>query len=340
MKIAHIIFDLGNGGAENMLIDIINEQVKLDNFITLVIINNYVEKDKLNRLSNAVNIIKLNRIPKSKNPFIFIKLYWYIFKDRFDVLHCHNPGIGKLLRFYKKRKVVTVHCIGWNEKWLKYYTKIFSISKAVQNDIKNLGFNSTIIYNGVDSTNINFNSIYMKNKPFRIVQVGRLNHLIKGQDLMILALKKLIKTNEIHLTFVGDGESRDSLEQLVHNENIKKYILFEGNKNRDYIYNNLNKFDLLVQPSRQEGFGLTIVEAMFAKIPVLVSNIDGPFEIIKSGKYGGVFNNDDVDSLVNSIQKIINYSNSEINNKVNASYTFAVENFNIKNVAKSYIENY
>lgn len=54
-------------------------------------------------------------------------------------------------------------------------------------------------------------------------------------------------------------------------------------KNQEWIYHNLCNFDLFIQPSRFEGFGLTVAEAIAAKVTVLVSNIQGPMEIIDDG---------------------------------------------------------
>ena len=58
MKIAHIIFCLSTGGAETMLIDIINQQSK-DNEISLIVINKNYSIDLVNKVNNNINIYNI-----------------------------------------------------------------------------------------------------------------------------------------------------------------------------------------------------------------------------------------------------------------------------------------
>lgn len=67
---------------------------------------------------------------------------------------------------------------------------------------------------------------------------------------------------------------------------LEDHVIFEGLKEQAWIYENLCRYDLFIQPSRYEGFGLTVAEAISAKVPVLVSNIEGPLEIIDGGRLG------------------------------------------------------
>ena len=82
-------------------------------------------------------------------------------------------------------------------------------------------------------------------------------------------------------------------------ENVK----FLGNV--DNIPEFLNKIDICVVPSRSEGFGLALVEAMAMGVPCIASNIAGPSEIIKNEQTGILFNNGDSVELANKIIKTI-----------------------------------
>ncbi len=62
MKIVHIFFDFLLGGAENMLVDIINEQIKKEN-ISLIIVNNEFNSILLKEIDNRVRINIINRKP-------------------------------------------------------------------------------------------------------------------------------------------------------------------------------------------------------------------------------------------------------------------------------------
>ena len=58
---------------------------------------------------------------------------------------------------------------------------------------------------------------------------------------------------------------------MVVELNLEKHVRFLGNQSREYVYSHLKDYDLFVQPSRFEGFGLTVAEAMAACVPVLVT---------------------------------------------------------------------
>lgn len=338
MKILHIIYALGNGGAENMLVDIINEQIILGNNVQLIVINNIVDKEVIKPLNNKTVFICLGRSENSRNIFYFIKLYFHLITIRPNIVHCHNITLGKILKLYFKKKVVTVHDVGLSSELLDNYNKIFAISKAVQNDLLiNGGFNSTVVYNGIKVNRIitknNFN-----NDCFEILQISSLIHEKKGQDLLINAIFEIVKENKnIHLTFIGGGASYDYLSVLVKKLRLENHITFLGNKSREYVYNSINQYDLLVQPSRFEGFGLTVIEGMVAKIPVLVSNINGPMEIICEGEYGYYFESNNTKSLANKINEIMI---TDTNSIVEKAYCYTCNNFDIKLTAKNYIENY
>ena len=69
---------------------------------------------------------------------------------------------------------------------------------------------------------------------------------------------------------------RDRLTAELHAET---YVRFLGKQTQDYVAAHLTDYDLFVQPSRWEGFGLTVAEAMAAGVPVLVSEGQGPAEV-------------------------------------------------------------
>ena len=74
---------------------------------------------------------------------------------------------------------------------------------------------------------------------------------------MVVFFKKIVWLNSV---FYNIG--------LVQEYNLNSYISFLGSKDTHYIEQHLKDYDLLVQPSRIEGFGLTVAEAMAAKVPV------------------------------------------------------------------------
>jgi glycosyltransferase involved in cell wall biosynthesis len=88
-----------------------------------------------------------------------------------------------------------------------------------------------------------------------------------------------------------------------------------------------------------EGFGLTVAEALAAKVPTLVSSGQGPEEIIEGEKYGWVFNNGDIDNLVYKLEYITDHYDEAIR-KSDLAYTYVNEAYNIAVTAKTYLEQY
>lgn len=339
MKITHIHWSLKTGGTENMLADIVNEQI-LEHEISIIIINKSINEDILNRIDKKCKIYFCKREIGSKNILPILKLNYFIYRINPDIIHIHASGIVNYI-FSNKVKVRTIHSTLNKANEYKKYKVLFAISDAVKDFTKEQGFESITIPNG-----INVKMIKTKNQNnhsdniVRIVQVSRLTHAEKGQDILLNAfniLKKQNIFNNIELYFIGDGPSRGYLENLSRQYGIQSFVHFEGNRSREYIYENLCKFNLFIQPSRSEGFGLTIAEAMAAKTPVIVSNLEGPIKIIEHGKYGYYFKTSDINDLVEKIVLALNTDNNKI---IENAYKHICNNYDIKNTANKYIEEY
>lgn len=345
MKILHVIFSMATGGTETMLVDIVNEQSKTQ-IVELIIVNNFVNKELIANINKEVIIHYINRKPGSRNLFPIFKFNYRVFKINPTVVHFHNHNGINLLK-YKIKAVtcLTVHDVNISKINFLKYKKIFSISKSVQEDVlRRSGIKSIRVYNGIQFGDIESNSNSDKIEKFKIIQVSRLDHEKKGQHILIKAVNILVKQKgitNIQLDFIGDGESLEYLKNLMKELNLENNINFLGNKTREFIYKELKNYHLLVQPSLFEGFGLTVVEGIGAKIPVLVTNIEGPMEIIDNGKYGSCFKSGDEIGCAAKILEIINqYQTKEIKSKIDEAYSYAKDNFNIQKTAKNYIDNY
>ena len=119
---------------------------------------------------------------------------------------------------------------------------------------------------------------------------------------------------------------------------LSDYIVFEGRKTQKEIYQQLCGYDVFVQPSRSEGFGLTVAEAVAAKLPVLVSNLPGPMEIIDNGHFGMSFETENIEDLAAKLEIILNggYDYS----LVEKAYKRVVELYDVSVTAKKYIDEY
>lgn len=342
MKIAHIHWSLGTGGIETMLPDIVNEQAKT-NDVALVIINDWVEPSILAKVDQSiVKVVLLNRHEGSKNPMPIVKLNLFLMKFRPDIIHTHAYRIINLVVYPWGKRVRTIHNTYDNCVEYPKFDKLISISKAVQDFTNNQGFESVVADNGITVNRI----LKCKNKPFtdgilHFIQVSRLHIEQKGQDILLRALgilKNERGINNFKMHFVGNGGDKAQLVEMTHELHLDDEVVFEGLKDQAWVYENLCNYDLFIQPSRYEGFGLTVAEAIAAKLPVLVSNIDGPFEIINGGEFGMTFENEDVTDCADKIQKFIEQGRNS--KQVEEAYQYVCENYDVSVTAQKYLEVY
>ena len=340
-----MIWALNLGGAESMLLDIAAEQ-SLNAEVFLVVVNRDYDKSVLSALSHKVKAVYIDRPCSSRNLWHLVRLHRALLGLQPDIVHTHQHQIAGMLPFWRGPIVTTAHSTGIElSHSIRRCRKIFAISRAVKKDLlaRYPELNVTVVHNGIAFGRIPQKESY-GGAPFRLVQVGRLDYATKGQDVTLRALRYV--TDELGegcltVDFIGAGQSREFLESLARDLGVAQWCSFLGVRARHETYDLLRTYDLLVQPSRHEGFGLTIVEGMAARIPVLVSDIEGPVEIIDGGRYGHCFRNNDFRDCADRIIEIMELSRTErMKEKLTAAYEYAQSCFSIEKTADRYMEEY
>lgn len=170
--------------------------------------------------------------------------------------------------------------------------------------------------------------------------VSRLRHE-KGIDLLLEAFAS-IKSHDhkpVYLILVGDGPDRPSLEHRAKALGVTDRVIFVGSVDWLTAMWYLAQMDIVVVPSRFEGFGLTAAEAMAMGKPVVVSDAHGLTEIVQDQQNGLVFEAENWGKLAEHISTLI--SNPELSYQLGerAKQTVA-QKFDIpmfkKNVATLY----
>lgn len=344
MRILHLLPGLKVGGQETMIINIANEQVKTEQVIVMIINDDY-DKHLLTLFEKDVKVILIGRPRSSRNPLWLLKLNYEIWKNKPDVVHSHYEKLVMYLIRVGYKFVYTIHDTTILASDLERNKNTCAISKCVQSDvISRTSLRPIVVYNGIKVENIKQSRRvrpYEKDRPYKIIQVSRLAHEKKGQHILIEAVAILTKKgyDNIQLYFIGDGNSRDYLEELTKKYYLKN-VIFMGTQPVEYINKHLCDYDLFVQPSLFEGFGLTLAEAMAAKIPVLVSNIEGPMEIVEGGKYGWLFLKGAAKDCAKKIEQIMNTDIRDIQSRVDEAWNHVETCFNVRTTAQNYIKYY
>jgi len=216
----------------------------------------------------------------------------------------------------------------WNNVWrflyLWFYDPVTIITNSfyVKRELVKMGINEQnikVIYEGVDS------EMYHEQKDlfdfmaakkywpidqirYKLGFIGKLEQE-KGLHILIKAVS-LIKDQipEIYLTIVGEGSKRDNLEWLIKHLKVSQQIKLVGFQ--EDILRWIWDFDVFVLPSSEESFGITAVEALVCKKPVIASQAGGLPEIIEQEKQGLLFEAENSQALADTILKM--YKNKEL----------------------------
>ncbi len=258
-----------------------------------------------------------------------IKISHVLKKCDIDIIHGHYilpPGLlgvwGK--KIGRKKLVVSAHGTDVNVLMKKRYTRFLSEYVLKKSDY--LIANSThvaetlsqynrtkIVYNGVD-----LDRFYPKN--YEREGVTYVGALIKGKSV-----ETLLKTWD-NPWIVGDGPERLRLEQY-------RGTFFGYRKDVEEI---LNRSKVLVLPSKKEGFGMVLLEAMACGTPVIARDIPGVNEIVEDGHNGLLFKKDE--ELTDLIERII--ENKDLRDKLVKNGLKTVKNFTWTKTAERVLEVY
>jgi glycosyltransferase involved in cell wall biosynthesis len=146
-------------------------------------------------------------------------------------------------------------------------------------------------------------AITIGSMPVRITYIGQLIRR-KGVDLLIEALGRLM-TSDWYLTVIGDGPERAYLEELAKRLGIAGRIVFDGIKSNEQAMQALLRSDLLVLPSRWDGWGAVVNEALMRGIPVICSDLCGAADLIHKSERGEISKVGSVASLQEALTRRI-----------------------------------
>ena len=138
---------------------------------------------------------------------------------------------------------------------------------------------------------------------FHIVTVGRVSRE-KGMDIAVRVCAKLVESGrkDICWWIVGDGPAMQEVRALVTDLGVEPYMKLVGMKGNPYPY--IRQANLYVQPSRFEGYPMTILEALVIGQPVISTDNNGAKEIIEDS-YTGLLCTANVDELTRVIDEVI-----------------------------------
>lgn len=286
----------------------------------------------------------------------------HLAKEKYDFIYCFGYKVNFIVRllllFCSKTKIFTA--VESTKKDLNILAALFDkltsfkvskyicVSESAQKVLMrrnkiNKG-KAVIIKNGIDLSK--FNNPKDKNEiikalnmniaeeDFIVCCIGNFRKA-KGQDILLEACNKLKDYKDIKYIFVGDGELRKEYEKIICNFAIEEKVIMLGV--REDIEDIIKTFDIMVVPSRWEGFGLVVLEAMASHIPVVASKVDGLLELIQDGFNGMLFEKENSEDLSHKI--LILKDNKFIRESLaHKAYKYTIKAYDVEIMVKE-IEN-
>lgn len=147
-------------------------------------------------------------------------------------------------------------------------------------------------------------SLGLPREAFVVVCVGYV-HDGKGQDTLVARLPEFVRTVPgLLVVFVGNDASEwaGALKAVIAEMGLEHHVRFTGLRPDPYAF--IRAADLLIHPSRTEGQGLVLLEAMILRTPVLASNVGGIPSVITHGETGWLVPPDDPDALLDAFRTL------------------------------------
>jgi glycosyltransferase involved in cell wall biosynthesis len=309
-SILFCIDSLNGGGAEKVLLKILENMNPNQFSIDLLVIHNYgVYFDNIPSFVNYYTL-KDGGINLSKN---------------FDIEIAFQEGFSTKYIAERKtpaKKIAWIHCDLLNMHWTKSFykndekeekcyaqmDKIILVSEQSRQNFKqlfpNLQNSLQVIHNPIDREDIVAASKaiqVMKNK-LTICSVGRIVEC-KGYFRLIPILSQLIKEGfDFEFWILGEGNQRQKLENLIKQYDLENVVILKGFHKNPYPY--LHAADIFVLSSFTESFSLSLCEALCLGKPILATQVSGVEEILDQGSCGWVVSQNE-ESIYKGLKKLI-----------------------------------
>ena len=332
-KVLFLIPTLGHGGAEKVLVNLVNNLDKTKFDVTVqAIFDQGVNKQFLSKdvkyKYNFKKIIRGN--VKLFTLFSPQTLYKNFVKEKYDIIVSYLEGITARIASGctdKDTKLVSwIHCkldsksevsIGFRnfeeaKKSYSSYDYTVCVSEMVKDYFtKTLSFekNIGVLYNTIETDEI----IEKANEPIDDVQfskdyinicsVGKIAP-VKGFERLAYVHKRLTEENiKTKVYILGIGDEQKNLEKYLKENNLEDTFIFLGYKTNPYKY--IKKCDLYVCSSYSEGFSTSVTESLVVGTPVVTTLCSGMQEQLGYNNEYGIVTENTQEALYEGVKEII-----------------------------------
>lgn len=261
-------------------------------------------------------------------------------EHQYDIVYSHTPVGGLVARFaarkFRKNGLKVVYCahglhffkgapfINWllyypMEKLMAEFTDMFITINSEDYALVKERFNPRMSVKLIDGIGVNFNRLNIRNKdevrktyrkqlniPDDAIVLIYVAEILKNKNQsMLISTLDLLRKREIDcwLLLPGPDHQNGEFKRLAEELGVSEYVKFLGW--RSDVGELLATSDIYVASSIREGFGINLVEAQYAGLPVVASSNRGHRTIIRDGENGFLVELNDNETMANRIEQII-----------------------------------
>lgn len=233
---------------------------------------------------------------------------------RFDIIHAHDwlaaPVLGWIRQGRGHKAIFTMHSTEYGRcgnnnyggnsqrvrslEWLGCYESdaVIAVSHTLKKEVQWLysvpDWKMGVIYNGIDYRQ--FDGWLEPAAVKRMYEIGPMDPMVlfvgrmvyqKGPDLLVTAIPYILNSiPNAKFVFVGDGEMRDAVQEQALHMGVNHACRFLGHVKGWRLKDLFKSTDCVCVPSRNEPFGIVILEAWSSGKPVVATTVGGPSEIV------------------------------------------------------------
>jgi glycosyltransferase involved in cell wall biosynthesis len=352
MKVLHLLDSINRGGTEILSLDVCRNARKYGIDLTFVSTKGGALESEFR--NSGADFLRLNR----RLPIDFgvvLKLRKIIKKRKIQIVHGHQPVDGMHLYLatvnLPVKRVLSFHGFITDEKnrrgaqiLIQQMDANIAVSRALQNWLTEKNEldtekNFRVVYNGVDETRLKSAGKSLKKelgldeKSLLLGMIGNFYRDPRKDQLTVCrALPKVFaEIPNARCIFAGKIEpgAEEKLQACIdfcQENKISDRVHFLGS--RSDVPDILESLDLFVFSSLWEGLPIALGEAMLAKVPLIVSDIEPLLEASLNGKHAEVFHVQDALELSEKILKLLNNKGLR-EDLADGAFKFAQENFSI-----------
>ena len=332
-KVLFLIHDLGQGGAEKVLVNLVNNMDYSKFDITVMTLFDSGENRQFLGANVKYKTWCKKMIPGNSHLMKLLSpemLHEMIIKERYDIeiaylegpcarviSGCRDKSVKKLAWIHieqhtAERAAVSFRNVKEAQRCYQCFDRIICVSQTVKQDfvkVLQIPASYEVLYNTNESDKIIQLSKeviepgMMSSNEIKLVGVGKLLK-DKGFDRVVRIVQQLKEQGyPVHFYVLGEGPERDNLQEYIKKNGLQSSITLLGYQLNPYKF--VAKCDLFICASFAEGFSTAATEALIVGTPVCTVEVSGMREMLGENNEWGVVTKNEDEALYQSIKRLL-----------------------------------